>query len=90
MNIKGDTMDKDTINQLFESYMECGYDKVTIYLVDGSYHTFELFNTNHRYKMEDKLLRITKCPYTLKWGEKTIKQEITIIIDKIIKIIAKE
>lgn len=83
-------MNDKTITELFENYMECGYDTVTIYLSDSTYHTFELYNTLHRYNIQDGLLRITKLPQKMKWGEMTKKQEITIFIDKIEKIITKE
>lgn len=78
------------IKDLLESYMECGYDKVTIYLTDGSYHTFELYNTHHKYRVQDGLLRITKYPTKLSWGEQTPKQEITFFVNHIEKIIVKE
>ena len=83
-------MKDKTINDLLENYMECGYDKVTIYLVDGTYHTFELYNTKHKYIAQNGLLRVSKQSSYMKWGNKTPKQEITFVVDKIEKIIAKE
>ena len=83
-------MNDRIINDLLENYMEQGYDKVTIYVTDGSYHTFELYNTNHKYRAQDGLLRITKYPTQLSLREKIPKQEITFFIKHIEKIIAKE
>lgn len=75
-------MNKETIECLLENYMEKGYDRITVYLIDGTYHTFELYNTQHRYNIYNDVLRITK--------NIPVKQEITIVLDKIEKIITKE
>lgn len=83
-------MKDNIIEDLLENYMECGYDKITIYCVDGTYHTFELYNTKHRYTIKDGLLRVTKCPQRFNDKYDIKQQEVTFIIDKIEKIIAKE